>query len=68
MGAAASYAFDIPSGKHMIERVDTYNDYVPKEFSNAVIVDGDLIKNEEFEVARSEIFRKANKAKLYPTK
>ena len=47
---------------------DTYNDYVPKEFSNAVIVDGDLIKNEEFEVARSEIFRKANKAKLYPTK
>ena len=42
--------------------LDNYN--VPKEFNSAIIKDTDIVSEEEFAVAREEIFKKANEKRL----
>ena len=42
--------------------LDNYS--VPKEFKSAIIKDTDIVGNEEFAIARQEIFKQATKNRL----
>lgn len=58
------YSIDeIPKGYMRLSDMEIIDEnyYVPKEFKNAIIKEGDVVDKSEYEIARQEIFKKVTK-------